>query len=117
MRDKPPPSAGWISGVEPPRELLTATGIEILQMECREQPQRLRELIHAYTSDPGIRSQLHTLHDLVSKPGPVIFLGMGASFCASFSGSVFLEAHGRSAFSVDAGEWLHYGTSTWDSAA
>ncbi len=117
MRDKPPPSASWISGVEPPRELLNATGTEVLQMECREQPQRLGELIHAYTSDPDLRAQLTRLRELASKPGPVMFLGMGASLCASYSGSVFLEAHGRSAFSVDAGEWLHYSTSAWDDAA
>ncbi len=117
MRDMPPPSAGWISGVEPPKELLIATGTQILEMECREQPQRLAELIHAYASDPALHAQLGTLRELATKPGPVLFLGMGASYCASFSGSVFLEAHGRSGFSVDAGEWLHYGTSTWDAAA
>ena len=117
MRDKPPPSASWISGVEPPKELLSATGTQILQMECREQPERLRELIHAYASDPVLCAQLCTLRELASKQGPVIFLGMGASLCASFSGSVFLQAHGRSAFSVDAGEWLHYSTSAWDDAA
>ncbi len=117
MRDKPPPSASWISGVEPPKELLNATGTEVLQMECREQPQRLGELIHAYVSDPDLRAQLTRLRELASKPGPVMFLGMGASLCASYSGSVFLEAHGRSAFSVDAGEWLHYSTSAWDGAA
>lgn len=117
MRDKPPPSASWISGVEPPKELLSATGTEILQMECRQQPQRLGELIRTYESHPALRTQLRTLREFASKPGPVLFVGMGASWCASFSGSVFLETHGRSAFSVDAGEWLHYGTSTWDDAA
>jgi glutamine---fructose-6-phosphate transaminase (isomerizing) len=117
MRDKPPPTASWISGVEPPKELLNATGTEVLQMECREQPQRLRDLIQAYTSDPALRSQLRILRELASKTGPVVFLGMGASFCASFSGSVFLQTHGRSAFSVDAGEWLHYSTSAWGDAA
>jgi glucosamine--fructose-6-phosphate aminotransferase (isomerizing) len=117
MRDKPPPTASWISGIEPPKELLNATGTEILQIECREQPQRLTDLFRAYASDPTLRSQLRTLRQLATKPGPVILLGMGASFCASFSGSVFLEAHGKSAFSVDAGEWLHYSTSTWDDAA
>ncbi len=117
MRDKPPPTASWVSGVEPPKELLNATGTQILQMECREQPQRLSELIQVYASDPALGSQLRTLCELASKPGPVIFLGMGASFCASFSGSVLLEAHGKSAFSVDAGEWLHYSTSAWNDAA
>jgi glucosamine--fructose-6-phosphate aminotransferase (isomerizing) len=39
----------------------------------------------------------------------VLFLGMGASLCSSISGSVLLQTHARPSFSVDAGEWLHYG--------
>src|SRR5208283_62645 len=117
MSERPPPSPRWISGIEPPKELLAATGTEILQIHCREQPQRFEELIHAYGSDPALRRQLRSLRELASKPGPLIFLGMGASLCSSISGSVFLNAHGRSAFSVDAGEWLHYSTSAWDAAA
>jgi len=107
----------WISGVEPAKEVLAADGTQILEMECREQPARLLDLIQAYTSDPVIRAQFETLRRLASKPGPVLFLGMGASLCSSISGSVLLQSKGRSCFSLDAGEWLHYGMPTWGSAA
>src|ERR1700678_2261664 len=103
----------WIAGIEPSKELLSATGTQILEIECRQQPQRLSELIRAYASDPAIRKQLRTLHELASNKGPVLFLGMGASYCSAISGATHLQAHGRSSFALDAGEWLHYGTSTW----
>ena len=107
----------WISGIEPPAELLKATGTQILEIECREQPARLRELIQAYSSDSTIRAELKKLRDLAMKNGPLLFIGMGASFCSSISGSVLLQTHGRLAFSVDAGEWLHYASSIWNEAA
>jgi glucosamine--fructose-6-phosphate aminotransferase (isomerizing) len=107
----------WISGIKPAPELLSATGARILEIECREQPGKLRELIRAYAADPEIRSALGKLRDAAASNGPVLFLGMGASLCSSISGSVQLQTHGRSSFSVDAGEWLHYGASTWDDAA
>lgn len=110
-------SPKWIGGVEPPAALLTATGIEILEIECREQPGRLRELLLAYRSDSEIRTQLMKLRQLARRQGPVLFIGMGASYCSSISGSVLLESHGRSSFPVDAGEWLHYGQPTWKDAA
>src|SRR5580692_3032184 len=92
----------WISGIEPAAELLKATGTEILEIECREQPARLRELIQAYGSDPAIRAELKKFRGLAEKSGPVLFIGMGASFCSSISGSVLLQTHGRLSFSVDA---------------
>jgi len=101
----------WISGVEPAPELLSATGTEILEIECREQPGRLQELIRAYAEDPEIASTMHHLRHAAAARGPVLFLGMGASLCSSISGSVLLQTHGRPSFSVDAGEWLHYGVS------
>jgi len=107
----------WISGVEPPPALLSATGTEILEIECREQPRRLQELIRAYAADPEIASTMRSLRHAASGRGPVLFVGMGASFCSSVSGSVMLQTHGRPSFSVDAGEWLHYGTSVWDDPA
>jgi glucosamine--fructose-6-phosphate aminotransferase (isomerizing) len=107
----------WINGIEPSPELLAANGTQILEIECREQPARLRELIRAYATDPAIRAQLRQFRDLATKNGPVLFLGMGGSFCSSISGSVMLQSHGRAAFSVDAGEWLHYSSSTWGDAA
>ena len=107
----------WINGVEPPAHLLHATGTQILEIECREQPQRLRDLIRAYRSDPELRSQLKNFCRLSQKPGPVMFIGMGASYCSSFSASVVLTTHGRPSFSADAGEWLHYARPVWNDAA
>ena len=80
----------WINGVEPPAHLLHASGTQILEIECREQPQRLLDLIRAYRSDPELRSQLKNFRELSQKPGPVMFIGMGASYCSSFSASVVL---------------------------
>jgi glucosamine--fructose-6-phosphate aminotransferase (isomerizing) len=107
----------WIAGVEPAPELLNATGTEILEIECREQPSRLRDLLRAYSGDPAIRAELAKLKALGTGSGPVLFLGMGGSLCSSYGGSVTLHSSGRPSFSVDAGEWLHYGASTWDQAA
>jgi glucosamine--fructose-6-phosphate aminotransferase (isomerizing) len=110
-------SPRWIGGFEPPAALLTATGTEILEIECREQPERLRELIQAYRSAAEIRAELKKLREIACREGPVLFIGMGASYCSSFSASVLLESHGRLSFSVDAGEWLHYAQSAWKDAA
>jgi glucosamine--fructose-6-phosphate aminotransferase (isomerizing) len=107
----------WIGGVEPRPELLTATGTQILELECREQPEKLRELIEACASDPEIRATFNKLRGLSRRNGPVVFIGMGASYCASFSGSVLLQYNGRLSISMDAGEWLHYAQSVWDDAA
>jgi len=108
----------WISGVEPAPELLSATGTQILEIECRQQPAKLQELLREYSADPAIRSTMGKLREAAAlKKGPVLFIGMGASFCSSLSGSAFLQTHGRPSFAVDAGEWLHYGASVWDDAA
>jgi glucosamine--fructose-6-phosphate aminotransferase (isomerizing) len=107
----------WIAGVEPPPELLAADGTQILEIECRQQPQKLKDLISAFATDSEIRAQLQAIRELASMSGPVLFLGMGASFCSSISGSTLLQRRGRASFSVDAGEWLHYSVSTWDQAA
>jgi glucosamine--fructose-6-phosphate aminotransferase (isomerizing) len=107
----------WINGIEPVKELLAANGTQILEIECREQPDRLRQLIRAYVSDAAICSVLKKLKELASRKGPVLFIGMGGSFCSSISGSVMLQSHGKPSFSVDAGEWLNYSTSVWDDAA
>ena len=107
----------WIGGIEPPAALLTATGTEILEIECREQPDRLRELIGTYRNDSEIRAELVKLRQLARREGPVLFIGMGASYCSSFSGSVLLQSRGRLAFSEDAGEWLHYAQPAWRDSA
>jgi glutamine---fructose-6-phosphate transaminase (isomerizing) len=107
----------WISGIEPPAELLSATGTQILEMECRQQPDKLRELIRSYAGDREIRSTMATLRAAAEKSGPALFLGMGASFCSAISGAAFLQTHGRPSFFLDAGEWLHYGDRVWNDAA
>ena len=105
------------TGSSLPPHLLQATGTQILEIECREQPQRFLDLIRAYRSDPEIRSQLKNFRQLSQKPGSVMFIGMGASYCSSFSASVELTTHGRLSFSADAGEWLHYARPVWNDAA
>jgi glucosamine--fructose-6-phosphate aminotransferase (isomerizing) len=108
----------WISGIEPAAELLSASGAQILEIECREQPHKLHELIRVYAADTAIRGPLDRLRDAAAADrGPVLFIGMGASLCSSISGATFLQTHGRPSFAVDAGEWLHYGTPVWNDAA
>lgn len=108
----------WIAGVEPSKELLAMNGTQILEYECREQPAKLTQLIAAYKSDEEIHAQLRRMHDIAAKStAPVIFIGMGGSLCSSVSASIHLQANGRSAFSVDAGEWLHYARDVWKDAA
>ena len=107
----------WIAGIEPAKELLAATGTQILEIECREQPERLRQLLRTYAGDPAIRFELNKFRDLAARRGPVLFIGMGASYCSSISGSVLLQSQGRPSFSVDAGEWLHYSSPVWDDPA
>ena len=107
----------WIAGVEPVEEVLAATGTQILEMECRQQPEYLFQLLSAYAGDSAIQAELRKFRDLAAKRGPVMFIGMGASYCSSFGGSILLQTHGRPSFSIDAGEWLHYGSSVWEDAA
>src|SRR6202044_3803774 len=108
MEDNKKQAPRWVGGIEPAKELLTATGTEILEIECRQQPEKLRQLLTAYAGDSAIQAELKKFLEPATKPGPVLFIGMGASYCSSISGSTFLQLHGRPAFSVDAGEWLHY---------
>jgi len=96
---------------------MPATVTQILELECREQPARLRQLIQAYHSDPVIRAELKKLRDVAQKKGPILLIGMGGSFCSSFGGSVLLQTHGRFSVSADAGEWLHYALPAWGEAA
>jgi glutamine---fructose-6-phosphate transaminase (isomerizing) len=117
VNDAHQPKPRWIAGIEPPKELLSATGAQILEIECRQQPHQLRGLIQAYHSNPSIRAELKKLRAIAQEKGPILFIGMGASFCSSFGGSVLLETHGRASFSADAGEWLHYARTIWNDAA
>jgi glutamine---fructose-6-phosphate transaminase (isomerizing) len=108
----------WIGGVEPSKELLAMNGAQMLEHECREQPARLRALIAAYKNQEEIRAELEAIREAISRNrAPVIFIGMGGSLSASFSASIHLQSNGRTAFSVDAGEWLHYARPVWKDAA
>lgn len=107
----------WISGIEPAPELLNATGTEILELECRQQPEKLRGLLEAYRDNAGIRAAAKEIRTLARRNGPVMFIGMGGSYCSSIAGSIYLQTLGRLSFSVDAGEWLHYAPPVWKDAA
>ena len=117
MEDNKKQAPRWVGGVEPAKELLTATGTQILEIECRQQPECLRQLLTAYAGDSAIQAELEQFRRLAQRPGPVLFIGMGASYCSSISGSIFLQSHGRPGFSVDAGEWLNYAAPVWEDAA
>jgi glutamine---fructose-6-phosphate transaminase (isomerizing) len=107
----------WIAGVKPSDELLAMSGTQVLEYECRQQPGKLRELIAAYSSNDQIRKQLRYACDVAgSTAAPVIFIGMGGSLCASIAATTHLQANGRLAFAVDAGEWLHYAHGVWKDA-
>jgi glutamine---fructose-6-phosphate transaminase (isomerizing) len=107
----------WVGGVAPPPELLDATGTQILELECREQPARLRRLIDAYQSSAVIRAELKTFRELSAPPGAILFAGMGASYCSAIAGSILLQSHGRLSFTVDAGEWVHFARSLTEDIA
>ena len=108
MEDNNSTGTNWIAGVAPPSELLTRSMNQIYEMECREQPARLASLLSAYQADPIIERELDKLRTLSLSTGPILFIGMGASYCSSITGSSYLQSCGRSSFTVDAGEWLHY---------
>jgi len=110
------PASRWIGGVEPPAELRSRDMISIYEMECREQPAKLAQLLHAYQDDSAIRGELETLRGISGSPGPILLIGMGASYCSSVIGASYLQSCGRSSFAVDASEWLHY-SATRDQAA
>jgi glutamine---fructose-6-phosphate transaminase (isomerizing) len=107
----------WIAGVEPPSELRTLDMTAIYEMECREQPECLARLFRAYAEDDSVLNELETLRQISLSPLPVLFIGMGASYCSCLAGASFLQSGGRSSFAVDAGEWLHYSNAGWDRTA
>jgi len=117
MADLPNQEPKWIAGVKPPAEIRNMSMTEIYEFECREQPQRLADLIRAYSNDPIILEELSKLCHVATNAGPFLFIGMGASYCSSIVGSVWLQSCGRSSFYADAGEWLHYSLPVWDQVA
>jgi glutamine---fructose-6-phosphate transaminase (isomerizing) len=107
----------WIAGVKPPSEMLTMSMTAIYEKECRQQPGCLAELLRAYSEDESILKRLANLQQIGGAAGPILFLGMGASYCSSIAGSIWLQLCGRSSFFADAGEWLHYSNAVWDKVA
>ena len=107
----------WIGGVEPSAEVRVMNMVQIYGLECREQPGRLAGLLKAYADDGAIREELERLKRIASEGGPVLFTGMGASYCSGVSGTSWLQMNGRSSFVVDAGEWLHFGLPVWGEVA
>jgi glutamine---fructose-6-phosphate transaminase (isomerizing) len=104
----------WIAGVKPSEEVLAMGITEIYERECREQPARLAELLRAYRENGSVLDQLSSLKKISEKPGPIVFIGMGASYCSSIAGSVWMQSRGHSSFYADAGEWLHYASPIWN---
>jgi glucosamine--fructose-6-phosphate aminotransferase (isomerizing) len=117
MSDQSSQEARWIGGVKPPNEMLTQSMTSIYEKECQEQPECLARLLHAYGKDKSITAAMDELRRLALSPGPVLWIGMGASYCSSVTGSSFLQSYGRFSFAVDASEWVHYSRPVWDEAA
>jgi len=109
-------SPRWIAGIEPSSDLLALSMTSIYEMECREQPRCLAALFGAYQADPDIEAQLGNLQRKSFSAAPILLIGMGASYCSCVAGASWLQSGARSAFAVDAGEWLHY-SSTKNQAA
>ena len=106
----------WIGGAEPSAELRGLDMTSIFEMECREQPERLAQLLRAYENDSAIQEVLEHARKVSRSHGPVLFIGMGASYCSCITAASYLQSAGRSSFAVEASEWLHY-SETWDEAA
>jgi glucosamine--fructose-6-phosphate aminotransferase (isomerizing) len=117
MEDQRSAESRWIAGIEPSSEMLTRSMTSIYEMECREQPERLAQLFRAYEEDNSITDEMDKLRQMSLSPGPILFIGMGASYCSCVTGSSFLQSHGRPSFAIDASEWLHYSHQVWDQAA
>lgn len=117
MKNQTSSEPRWIAGVEPPSDLRTLDMNAIYEMECKEQPECFVRLLRAYGEDRSILNELEAVRQMSLSPLPVLFLGMGASYCSSVAGASFLQSGGRSSFTVDAGEWLHYSNAAWDQAA
>jgi glucosamine--fructose-6-phosphate aminotransferase (isomerizing) len=107
----------WISGIKPSDEMLKQSMISIYEMECREQPACLARLFGSYGAEQSITREMNRLRDMSRAARPILFIGMGASYCSALTAASFLQSHGRSSFAIDASEWLHYAREVWGEAA
>ncbi len=117
MENDPENAPRWIAGVAPPPELRNLSMTSLFEKECREQPAGLAQLMDAYQQDSTIREQVKAFARHIISERPILFIGVGASFCSSITGSLWLQMNGRSSFFLDAGEWLHYSRPVWNQAA
>lgn len=78
------------------------------QSECLEQPSLLRGLLQAYAQGEAVRSEIRALGEAIVTGLPVLWLGMGASYCSALAGSLTLSLHGRASLAAEASEWLHH---------
>ena len=83
--------------------------VYFFRMECEEQSQRLQGLFKAYAGDSEIRAELRRAKDNLSLSKPLIWAGMGASFCSGLAGALEISRFGEISFAVEASEWLHFG--------
>ena len=90
---------------------------EIFSTECMQQKVLLGEVFSAYSVDPEIRAELERAKKAIRARLPLVWLGMGASYCSSISGANRYSLAGRPSFPVEASEWLHYAVSTWNDVA
>ena len=90
---------------------------EVFHSECLEQSHRLENVLQAYSTNSEIRGELERLKRSVSTSQPIIWLGMGASYCSSISGVTRCSLAGRPSFFVEASEWLHFALLTWEHVA
>jgi len=86
---------------------------EIFLAECSEQPQRLADVFRAYAADPNLRCELERAKQNIHAGQPLVWLGMGASYCSSIAGATRYTLAGHPSFPVEASEWLHYAPATW----
>jgi glutamine---fructose-6-phosphate transaminase (isomerizing) len=117
MEDAAHKEANWIAGVKPASEMLGMSMTAIYEKECREQPERLADVLGAYAEDESILKTLENLKEAALAAGPILFIGMGASYCSSITGSIWLQSCGKSSFFVAAGEWLHFSQPVWAQVA
>jgi glucosamine--fructose-6-phosphate aminotransferase (isomerizing) len=76
--------------------------------ECQEQPERLAAICRHYQEDDRICRQIAQFKQANLQDGTVVWIGMGASYCAGISGATRLCSSGRLSFAAEASEWLHY---------
>lgn len=91
--------------------------IATYKAECEEQAQRLAQLCRAYERDEQIRSEIGRLKRAISTQRPLLWVGMGASYCSALSGSVRARFSGHLSFASEASEWLHYSDGTRNQVA